>query len=302
MSELRASMRASPRLLCGLALLGIVGLAALAGALMTSDPLRSSAALLAGPSGAHPLGTDELGRDVLARVLEGAGTSLRVAFASVLLATLVATTLGLLSGYAGGLVDDLLLKLVEVFQVIPGFLLALVAAAIFGPSLTLIVVVLVIIFLPRSFRIARGEAIALREREFVTAARAAGARGPRILARHILPGALPVVVVNASFQGGTAVLIEAGLSFLGLGERDAVSLGAMLSDAQDYLGTAWWMSVFPGVVMTAAILGMNLVGDGINELRDVRGGGSRGARRPRVVAAAESDLALAEPSGRSRGR
>jgi peptide/nickel transport system permease protein len=182
----------------------------------------------------------------------------------------VATALGLVAGYAGGLLDDLLLKLAEVLQVIPAFLLALVAAAAFGPSLALLVVILAIIFFPRTFRLARGEAIGLRERDFVQAARAAGAGPLRILRRHILPGALTIIVVNASFQAGTAVLIETGLSFLGVGDRDAVSLGAMLADAQSYLAQAWWMSLFPGVLVSVTILGMNLLGDGLNELRDVR--------------------------------
>lgn len=274
--------RSNPRLLTGIVLLAVAGLAALAGVLVADDPFRTSDAVLTGPSARHPFGTDHLGRDVLTRVLHGAGTSLSVSLLSVVAGTVIATALGLVSGYAGGLVDDALLKLAEVLQVIPGFLLALVAAAVFGASLTLLVVILAIIFFPRTFRLARGEAIGLRDREFVWAARAAGSGPVRILARHILPGALTIIVVNASFQAGTAVLIETGLSFLGLGERDAVSLGTMLADAQSYLEQAWWMSLFPGALVAVAILGMNLLGDGVYELRDQRtsgqlGGSSRGA-------------------------
>jgi len=138
---------------------------------------------LAGPSAGHPFRTDHLGRDVLARVLDGTATSLRVALLSVLLGTVVATALGLVSGYAGGLLDDVLLKLAEVIQVIPAFLLALVAAAVFGSSLMLLVAILALIFFPRTFRLARGEAIGLRGREFVQAARAVGSGPTRILAR-----------------------------------------------------------------------------------------------------------------------
>lgn len=269
-----AMARSRPRLLAGLVLLTVAGLAALAGALVAGDPFRTSETLLTPPSLDHPFGTDQLGRDVLTRVLHGIGTSLRVALLSALAGTVVATALGLVAGYAGGLLDDLLLKLAEVLQVIPAFLLALVAAAAFGPSLALLVVILAVIFFPRTFRLARGEAIGLRERDFVQAARAAGAGPLRILRRHILPGALTIIVVNASFQAGTAVLIETGLSFLGVGDRDVVSLGAMLADAQSYLAQAWWMSLFPGVLVSVTILGMNLLGDGLNELRDVRTAGS----------------------------
>jgi peptide/nickel transport system permease protein len=280
-----ATFQTNRRLLAGLALLAVAGLAALAGALVAGDPGRTSEAVLRAPSAGHPFGTDHLGRDVLDRVLHGTGTSLRVALLAVVGGTVVATALGLVSGYAGGLLDDLLLKLAEVLQVIPGFLLALVAGAVFGASLELLVVILAIIFFPRTFRLARGEAIGLRGREFVQAARAAGSGPVRILARHILPGALTIVLVNASFQAGTAVLIETGLSFLGLAERDAVSLGTMLSDAQAYLEQAWWMSLFPGALVAVTILGMNLLGDGLYEARDVRAAGRvRRGRRARAPA------------------
>jgi len=278
--RLAPALRSNPRLLAGLALLGAAVLAALAGALVAGDPFRTTEAVLTGPSGQHPFGTDNLGRDVLDRILHGTGTSLKVALLGVTAGTAVAAPLGLVAGYAGGLVDDVLLKLAEILQVIPGFLLALVAAAIFGASLLLLVVVLAVIFFPRTFRLARGEAIGLREREFVQAARAAGAGRGRILRRHILPAALTVLLVNVSFQAGTAVLIETGLSFLGVGERDAVTLGAMLFDAQSYLEQAWWMSLFPGAFVAVMIMGVNLLGDGLQELRDPRASGRAGPERP----------------------
>lgn len=283
-ARLAAMTRCDRRLLAGLVLLAFAGLAALAGAFLAGDPFSTSETLLSEPSLRHPFGTDNLGRDVLTRVLHGTGTSLKVALLAVLAGTVLATALGLVSGYAGGLLDDLLLKLAEVVQVIPSFLLALVTAAVFGASLLLLVVILAVIFFPRTFRLARGEAIGLREREFVQAAQAVGAGRTRILTRHILPGALTIVLVNASFQAGTAVLIETGLAFLGIGERDVVSLGAMLSDAQGYLDQAWWMSLFPGLLVAVTILGMNLLGDGLNDLREVRSGArvrqTRGTRGP----------------------
>ena len=294
MARLAPIAHVDGRLTAGLVLLAGVTLAALVGALVAGDPFRTSEALLTAPSANHPFGTDHIGRDVLTRVLHGIGTSLKVSLLSVRLATSIATALGLVSGYAGGLLDDFLLKLAEVIQVIPGFLLALVAAAVFGTSLLLLVVILAVIFFPRTFRLARGEAIGLREREFVRAARTAGAGPLRILARHILPGALTVVLVNASFQAGTAVLIETGLSFLGVGERNAVSLGAMLFDAQSYLEQAWWMSLFPGLFVAVTIVGMNLLGDGLLALRDVRAGG-RGESDRRARQSGSGSATALEP-------
>jgi len=236
------------------------------GALAAGDPFHPSQAILAPPSGGHLLGTDELGRDVFSRLLHGAGTSLFVAVASVLPATLFGTALGVTSGYTGRLLDDVILKSAELFQIIPNFLLALVAGALFGPNLLLVVVVLNITFWPYAARIARGETLAVRERGFVEAARALGVREARIVTRHVVPGVLPPVIVNASFQAGVAMLIEAGLAFLGVGDPNRVSWGQMLADAQGYVGVAWWLYVFPGAALSLAVLGMNLTGDGLNQI------------------------------------
>jgi len=217
------------------------------------------------------MGTDDLGRELVSRLLHGASTGLWVAAVSVGAATAVGVTLGIVAGYAGGVVDDVLLKVAEVFQVIPAFLLALVAAALFGPSLFLLAIVLAVIFWPLAARLARAEVRALREREFVEAARVLGVGHVRIMVRHLLPAVLPVAMVNASFQAGTAVLIKAGLAFLGLGDRNVVSWGTMLADAQSYVAVAWWLSLFPGVAVAVTVIGMNLVGDGLNEAWDVRG-------------------------------
>lgn len=145
------------------------------------------------------------------------------------------------------------------------------AAALFGSSTLLLIVILAATFWPSTARLARAETLALRERTFVEAARALGASHRRILLRYLLPGALPVVAVNASFQAGTAVLIETGLAFLGLGDRNVVSWGMVLADAQSYLALAWWISLFPGLAVALTVLGMNLTGDGLNEALDVRG-------------------------------
>lgn len=264
--------RKSPRLVIGLWLLGIVAVAGIAGILVGGDGSRTSEAILSSPSRPHLFGTDELGRDVLTRLLAGAKTSLLVALPGVLMATVVGTAVGLVSGSAGGIADEITLKVIEVFQIIPGFLLALVATAIFGASLSLLALVLACVFWPSTARLARGEALACQQLDFVESARALGASRMRILMHHVLPAVVPVVVVNASFQAGTAILVEAGLAFLGVGDRNVVSWGTMLADAQPYLTVAWWAAVFPGVALATTVIAMNLVGDGLNAALDVRTG------------------------------
>lgn len=240
-------------------------------ALGAGDPFRPSETLLQSPSAAHPFGTDELGRDVFVRVLHGAATAFRVSFPPALAAAVIGTVVGLVGGYAGGILDEALLKLIELVLVVPRFLLALVVVALFGGSLTLLAIVLAATFWPTTARLVRAEAISLRERPFVEAARALGAGDARIVMRHLLLLVIPLVAVNSSFQAGQAALIEAGLAFLGLGDRNVVSWGAMLADAQSYLGLAWWISVFPGLALALMILALNLLGDGLADTLNVRG-------------------------------
>jgi peptide/nickel transport system permease protein len=263
-------LRRSRRFVVGSGILGAGLVAVLAARLGAGDPFSPSETLLTSPSGAHPLGTDELGRDVLARVVHGASTALLVSFPPAVLAAAVGTAVGLVAGYAGGIVDELLLKLTELVLIVPRFLLALVVVALFGGSLPLLALVLAATFWPATARLVRAEAISLRERPFVEAARALGASDSRIVSHHLLRLVLPIVAVNSSFQAGQAVLIEAGLAFLGLGDRNVISWGAMLSDAQTYLGLAWWTALFPGLALSALVLSANLIGDGIADTWNVR--------------------------------
>lgn len=249
----------------GAALLLIITAITVAGGKFGPDPFSPSAATLQAPSLRHLMGTDQVGRDVLTRVTQGAGASLWVAAASALASALIGTSAGLLAGYTGGLLDDAVLKIAEVAQVMPQFLVALVAAALFGPTRVVLIAVLALTFWPSTARLTRGEALSLRESEFVEAAKAQGAGSARILVHHILPGALPVIITNTSFQAGAAILIETGLAFLGLGDRNVVSWGAMLADAQNYVGIAWWLSLFPGLAVSLTVIAMNLAGDGLND-------------------------------------
>jgi peptide/nickel transport system permease protein len=267
--RLRPLLRAG-RFRAGAAVLLAVALAAAGAALAAGDPFRPSDAILLPPSAAHPFGTDELGRDVLTRVLHGAATALKVSIPPALAAGAVGLALGLAAGYVGGLLDEALLKLTELVLVVPRFLIALVVAALFGGQLWLVAAVLAATFWPSTARLVRAEAIVLRERPFVDAARSLGARESWIVARHLVPLTLPIVVVNSSFQAGQAALIEAGLAFLGLGDRDVVSWGAMLADAQSYLALAWWTSLFPGAALAVVILALNLLGDGVADTWNVR--------------------------------
>lgn len=244
--------------------------AALLAPLLGGNPFEPSDSLLETPSLDHPFGTDELGRDIFTRVLHGAATALLVAIPPAIVAGLIGAAVGLAAGYAGGLLDEVALKLIELILVIPRFLLAIVVVALFGGSLWLVSAVLVLTFWPHTARLVRGEAISLRERPFVEAARAVGGSSRWILARHLWPSMLPLLAVNVSFQAGQGALIESGLAFLGLGDRDVVSWGAMLADAQSYIGIAWWTSVPPGIALGMLILALNLVGDGLSDAWNVR--------------------------------
>ncbi len=257
----------------------LVGAAILAALLLTAlladrlapgDPFATSRDVLLPPSAAHPFGTDDLGRDLFRGVLHGARVSLLVGFVSVAVATALGVVVGGVAGYAGGLIDDALMRLAELCQVIPRFFLVLVAVALLGSRLWLIILLLGLTLWPGTARLLRGQVLALRDREYVVAARAVGVRGPAILVRHILPGALPPVVTQAALGVGGAILVEAGLSFLGLGDRNVVSWGALLNDAQQFVRPAPWLSLFPGLAITLTVLGMSLVAEGLNEAGNPR--------------------------------
>jgi peptide/nickel transport system permease protein len=226
---------------------------------------------LAGPSWAHPFGADAFGRDLLARVIHGGRLSLRVAGASVSVALAVGTLLGLVAGYAGGRVDQLLMRLMDVFFSFPPVLLALGIVAALGPSPSNVVLAIAVVYTPIFARVVRGPVLVLREREFVEATRALGAAPPRIVGRHILPNLVSVLVVQTSIALSWAVLTEASLSFLGLSAQPpAPSWGAMLNEGRLNLELAPHLAVFPGIAIMLAVLGFNLLGDGLRDALDPR--------------------------------
>ena len=264
-----------PTATAGLALVLTITLGALfASRLVPGDPLVGDGPALQSPSRTHWLGTDELGRDVLAGVLHGARVSLFVGIAVAVISTACGIVVGGLAGLFGGWVDDGMMRFTELVQLLPRFFLAIIIASMFGGSLLNIVLLLGLTFWPSTARLLRAQLLSLREREFVVAARAIGVSAPRLLTRHLLPNALPAIVVNASLQVGGAILVEAGLSFLGLGDKSYVSWGSMLNNAQPFIQLAWWMSVFPGLALLLTVVGVNLVADGVNEATNPRLAGS----------------------------
>jgi peptide/nickel transport system permease protein len=222
------------------------------------------------PGPSHWMGTDDLGRDVLSGVVHGARTSLRVGFLATCIALTIGGAIGSLSGYYGGRIDGLLTGVTEWVLVIPRFFLALLLVAIWGASTWNIIVAIGVLSWPLTARLIRAEFLALKEREFVMAARAVGSGDGAIITRQILPNALAPVVVNGSLEVGNAILLEAAMSFLGLGDPRTVSWGSMLFNAQAFFRDAWWMSVFPGLAIFLVVLSLNLIGDGLNDSLNVR--------------------------------
>ncbi len=262
-----------------LGLLALVAGAALAPVLSPADPaaldLEGS---LEGPSWAHPLGQDRLGRDVLAGILYGGRVSLLVGFSVVGVSLVVGTSLGLWAGYRGGWVDEALMRVVDVLLAFPGILLAIALAGVLGPSLPNLVLALCAMGWVGFARLVRGEVLSLREREFVTAARVLGAGPVRIAARHLLPNLVGVLAVQATFSLAGTILAESTLSFLGLGPQDVPTWGALLSQGVDYLLFAPHLALFPGLAILVAVLGINVLGDVLRDRLDPKAAGEGGGR------------------------
>ena len=223
------------------------------------------------PDHAHRLGTDDLGRDVLSRVIHGARVSLTVGFTATAIALLIGSFLGALAGYYGGAVDWIVSRLIEVVLCFPFLLLVLAIVALFRPSFITIMIALGLTSWTTEARFIRGEFLRIREMEFAQAARASGARDSRIIFRHLLPNALAPVLVSASFGVAAAILTESALSFLGMGvPPPTASWGNMLYSAEQYLEYAWWLALFPGVAIFVTVAAFNIVGDRIRDAFDPR--------------------------------
>jgi peptide/nickel transport system permease protein len=219
----------------------------------------------------HPLGTDHLGRDLLARVIYGARPALLVGFAAVAISGLIGMATGLIAGYFGGRLDDILMRLADIQLAFPFILLAIAVIGVLGPSLQTIIVVIGVSSWVVYARIVRGAVLTLREREFVQAALALGGGDGRVVLRHILPNAFTPWLVVATLDMARVIVIESALSFLGLGVQPPTpTWGGMLADGRVYISTAWWLATFPGLAILITVLGINLFGDGLRDTLDPR--------------------------------
>jgi peptide/nickel transport system permease protein len=275
--ELVSSLLRSKIALVGLFCVLLVMAVALGAPWMTSqDPSRISVkdrlkppAWVEKGSSLHPLGTDGLGRDLFSQVVYGSRISLLVGFSSVILAGLLGVTLGLISGYYGGRLDTVLMRVADIQSAFPFILLAITLMATLGPGLVNIIITLGVTGWVEYARMVRGQVFSLREKEFVEAARCAGVPNWLILIRHILPNTVAPVIVVASFAVSSNIIAEAGLSFLGLGVPLSIpSWGGMLSQALEVISRAWWPSVFPGLAITITVFGVNVVGDWLRDYLD----------------------------------
>jgi peptide/nickel transport system permease protein len=251
-------------------LFGLLALVALTPLIFPEDPFRLVGPALQPPGGRFLLGTDTLGRDVAAEIAYGARTSLMIGLGATLAAILFGSLVGGLAGYYRGGVEIALMRLTEFFQTIPAFVLAILIVAILSPSLTSEIVAIAAVSWPGIARLVRGEFVALGGREFVLACDGLGAGDARIIFRHMLPNCTASIIAVGSLLIGTAILIEAGLAFLGLGDPNVMSWGLIISAGRAVLRSAWWICTFPGLAILLTVLGINLVGDGLNEALNPR--------------------------------
>jgi len=252
--------------------LALLTVALLAGALAPFDPLRIVPVnKLLPPSPVHPFGTDDLGRDLLSRVIAGARISLLVGVLVLAIAMTIGVGLGLVAGYWGGWTDEVIMRTTDIFLSFPRLVLAIAIAATLGPGLYHAMVAVALSWWPWYTRLVRGQLLSLREQEFILAVISLGAARRRILLRHLLPNVATAVVIQASIDFGYAVLATAGLSFIGLGASPPTpEWGSMIAQARSYMIDAWWYPTFPGLAVFLAVLGFNLLGDAIRDAFDPR--------------------------------
>jgi peptide/nickel transport system permease protein len=266
-------MAGNERVLVGCAvLLAILFVAVFAGQLAPYEPnAQILTARFGPPSSAHLFGSDQLGRDVLSRVIWGSRVSLGVGFSSVVITIVIGTAIGIAAGYTGGWIDGALMRFVDIFISIPVFMLLLTIVAIYGSNVPLLITFIGVSAFPGAARIVRAEVLSLMPREYITASRVIGSTPWRIMVRHILPNLLPIIIVSATLRVGAAILTEAGLSYFGLGvPPPAPTWGGMVADGRTSLDAAWWVSTFPGVALLVLVIATNLVGDGLRDVFDPR--------------------------------
>lgn len=243
----------------------------------THDPLKQSAELLEPPSSRHWMGTDEFGRDLFSRVVYGGRISLSVGIIAVFVAVVIGSTLGLIAGYAGKHIDNLIMRFIDGLMAFPGIILAILIMAVLGTSLTNLMIAVGIGAVPWYARIVRGSTLAVKHTQYLESARAVGATDTRIIIKHILPNVVAPIIILGTLGMATSILAIAGLSFVGLGAHPPSSeWGAMLSNARTYMGKASWYATFPGLAIMFSVLSMNVIGDALRDILDPRLRGSTG--------------------------
>ena len=249
----------------------VVLMAATADFLYPFDPFRLAGKPLSAPgTNGFLLGSDSLGRDVTAGIVHGAKTSLLIGLIATLVAVFIGILFGALSGYYGGQLDNMLMRITEIFQTIPSFIFAILLVAILKPSIYSVVIAISVVSWPGVARLVRGEFLSLKSREFVQACHTLGMSDLRIMLREILPNCLSPIIVIGSLMVATAILIESGLSFLGLGDPNIMSWGFQIGAGRTMLRSAWWVCTFPGVAILITVLAINLVGEGLNDALNPR--------------------------------
>lgn len=266
-------LRRDRKALVSLVVLGTLAFVALFGPLLSPyDPTAQDFDILQPPGAAHPMGTDSLGRDVLSRVVAGARVSAMVGLGVAVVGGLIGVTLGLIAGFAGGRVDDVISRYVDIQWAFPELILAIALISVFGIGVEKVVIAIAFAYVDDFARLARAEALRLKQEEFVLAARVTGMSPRAIVTGEILPNAVGPLVVQATVAVGLGILGEATLTFLGLGvEPSTPTWGLILEESRDFLQQAWWLSVFPGLAIVATVLALNLLGDSLRDSLDVRG-------------------------------
>lgn len=270
-ATVRKAFRGNFALLVGVVLTTLMIVIAIAAPLIAPhDPsVQDTGNRLDGPSAQHPLGLDNLGRDVLSRLVYGARVSLRVGISVVLISSLIGVSLGAIAGYIGGTIDTIIMRISDMLLAFPGILLAIALVAVLGPNLNNVIFALSVIGWVGYARLVRGQVLKVKEMEFVTAVEALGARSPRVIVRHVLPNVINPVIVMATLGLAGAILAEASLSFLGLGVQPPTpSWGAMLNEGRQYIGLADHLAIASGVAIMLAVMGLNFLGDGLIDAFD----------------------------------
>ena len=250
----------------GLILWSFIVLTAFIGPVIyTTDPFEMVGAPMSPPGEELLLGTDYLGRDVLAGIIHGASVTLAIGFAATVVTVIIGVVIGVLAGYYGGWVENILMRITEFFQVLPALLFAMVLVALFSANIYIIILAIAVVTWTGIARLTRAEFLKIKEREYVLAERAMGAGNLRIMWKIILPNALPPLIVSMALGVGVAILFEAALSFLGLGDPNAYSWGYMIGSSREYIWDSWWAVTFPGFAIFLTVLGISLIGDGLND-------------------------------------